>query len=66
MKTANELSLTLLSVIDDVISNKVTMEKAAAVTRLADKYTKNESMILQREKFIHKMTGNNSTTSTNG
>lgn len=66
MKTANELSLTLLNVIDDVINNKVTMEKASAVTRLADKYTKNESMILQREKFIHKMTGNNSTTSTNG
>ena len=66
MKTANELSLTLLNVIDDVINNKVTMEKASAVTRLADKYTKNESMILQRERFIHKMTGNNSTTSTNG
>ena len=40
MKTANELSLTLLNVIDDVINNKVTMEKASAVTRLADKYTK--------------------------
>jgi len=66
MKTANELSLTLLTVIDDVINNKVTMEKASAVTRLADKYTKNESMILQREKFIYKMAGEHPNSTTNG
>lgn len=50
LKSAEDLSAFLLGAIRDVRKNKMELEKAAVLSKLADKYTKNELMIFITRK----------------
>ena len=53
--TDQDLSKFLLGAIRDVRKSELEIEKAEVISKLADKYTKNQMMILVKEKMANRL-----------
>ena len=55
LTTDQDLSKFLLGAIRDVRKSELEIDKAEVISKLADKYTKNQMMILVKEKIAQKL-----------